>query len=783
MKKVITLFIIILSFPGLKLSAQTCNITPEYSYQSDSIITNRLSFTNLTTGVDTTATAYWDFGDGSSSNLWNTTHSYVDSGTYHVCLTVYKNSLCNSTTCKYITVIVTPCNLHTDYSWQADSMVPNKIIFTNISAGVLPNATAYWHFGDGTSSEAWDSSHVFPGAGVYHVCLMVYNNYGCYEGICKDIMIGGPCTVLSKFTLIKDSLGVRTYFYNTSTGIIPNSTALWNFGDGNTSTDWSPYHIYTQPGTYHICLTVYNDSLCSNTTCRDTTISSVSCSLIVNYSQHADSIIYNKIYFNNQSTGTTQNSTVYWDFGDGTSSTQWSPNHTFQWEGTYHVCLAVYNDTLCNNSLCQDITVILTPCNLIVNYYEQADSIIYNRIYFNNQSTGTVAGATAYWDFGDGTSSTQWSPNHIFTPGSTYYACLTVQNDSSCTQTTCHYVTVNALSCNLTSNFSYHADSTITNSILFTNLSTGADSTATAYWDFGDGSASDSWNTNHYFTDSGTYHVCLTVSNDSLCNSTTCHDITVVVTPCNLVTDYSWSVDSITANRLIFTNISSGVSSHASSYWDYGDGSISAAWDSSHVFPGAGVYHVCLTVYNNPDCYQQVCKDITIGGPCNLSANFSSFSDSALNTLIYFNNLSAGAIASTTAFWDFGDGTTSTEWYPNHTYAQSGYYNVCLTVSNGASCSSTICNNISLNIRMGSNIVIYPNPASSQINMMVPLGQSETIYAYIYNSMGFLVQQVNRQGIAGSNNLLINIGSFSTGVYRVRIIHGGQTYTTSFIKL
>ncbi len=79
--------------------------------------------------------------------------------------------------------------------------------------------------------------------------------------------------------------------------------------------------------------------------------------------------------------------------------------------------------------------------------------------------------------------------------------------------------------------------------------------------------------------------------------------------------------------------------------------------------------------------------------PAQCQAGFYAFPDSGSSALAYyFSDLSTGNPVNW--LWSFGDGGTSALQYPMHTYAQSGYYNVCLTISNGLGCTSTFCDTL-----------------------------------------------------------------------------------------
>jgi PKD repeat protein len=223
----------------------------------------------------------------------------------------------------------------------------------------------------------------------------------------------------------------------------------------------------------------------------------------------------------------------------------------------------------------------------------------------------------------------------------------------------------------------------------FYNQSTAVGS-ITSTWDFGDGSTGTSvGDIIHQYAASGTYNVCLTI-NDAVnsCTDTYCTTITIGQgggASCNAY--FSASTNGSVAS---FTDLSSG--SPMNYFWDFGDGSTSAAMGStSHTYSLNGSYYVCLTIGDTTSgCSDTYCGYVTVGNPAgnNCSANFYLVQDS---TNMY--NYTAVSYASTGAlysyFWDFGDGSSSTLQYPSHTYAGVGPYVLCLTVTDNVGCTAT----------------------------------------------------------------------------------------------
>lgn len=120
-----------------------------------------------------------------------------------------------------------------------------------------------------------------------------------------------------------------------------------------------------------------------------------------------------------------------WDFGDGTTSTQQNPTHTYAADGTYIVCLLALNNCSAD-TICMPITV--SSCaNPVADFTE---NVSVGAVSFTNTSTSSL-NATYAWDFGDGQSSTVENPTNTYAANGSYTVCLTITDscgvDSTCT--------------------------------------------------------------------------------------------------------------------------------------------------------------------------------------------------------------------------------------------------------------------------------------------------------------------------------------------------------------
>lgn len=200
-------------------------------------------------------------------------------------------------------------------------------------------------------------------------------------------------------------------------------------------------------------------------------------------------------------------------------------------------------------------------------------------------------------------------------------------------------------------------------------------------WNFGDGGSSVTANPTYTYANGGWYYVCMTVWGTTPLNTifqcSICDSIQVgnPVQPCNA--NYVSTQSGLT---VAFTNLSTGPGTITNYAYNFGDGNQSNSPNPTHTYASPGSYVACLTIYglyNNTTYTCTYCDTIVVGSPCNASFGWNA---GAGNT-IYFNNTSTTPGTITTYAWTFGNGATSNVANPVYTYPNSGWYNVCLTVS------------------------------------------------------------------------------------------------------
>ncbi len=213
-----------------------------------------------------TLTYNWAFGDGISSSVQSPIHTYGASGSYNACLTISDGVFCNDTKCDSLTV-VDSCKANFTYMTQGFS-----VDFQNTSLYYVPGGTPnyLWDFGDGNSSNVPNPTHTYGASGSYNTCLTINDGAFCNDTKCDSLTVADNCK--ANFTYMTQGFSVD--FQNTSLYYVPGGTPnyLWDFGDGNSSSQPDPIYIYGASGTYTVCLTISDNQECSYQYCQDITI-------------------------------------------------------------------------------------------------------------------------------------------------------------------------------------------------------------------------------------------------------------------------------------------------------------------------------------------------------------------------------------------------------------------------------------------------------------------------------------------------------------------------------
>ena len=239
-------------------------------------------------------------------------------------------------------------------------------------------------------------------------------------------------------------------------------------------------------------------------------------------------------------------------------------------------------------------------------------------------------------------------------------------------------------------------------------------------WDFGDGSTSDEVSPTHTYVASETYTVTLTVTDERGAEGSSSQSVTVEVPP-NTDPDAVVSVDDCTDGVCVFDGSGSTdpdgdeIVSYA---WDFGDGSTSDEVSPTHTYVASETYTVTLTVTDERGAEGSSSQSVTVEVPPNTDPDAVVSVDDCTDGVCVFDGSGStdpDGDEIVSYAWDFGDGNSSDEVSPTHTYAASGPYTVMLTVTDARGASSSSTTTVTVDVPVGEDIA-FRAAANEQTN-------------------------------------------------------------------
>ncbi|MBB1285071.1 PKD domain-containing protein [Flavisolibacter sp. BT320] len=378
----------------------------------------------------------WNFGDGQSavySNNNEVSHTYFWPGAYWVTLKTTDADGCSATYQAYVDAQNNA--LKASITASATTISPGTTVsFQNTSISSEPYNTQYkWIFSDGTESSSDDVSKLYAQPGVYTVKLVAANTIrGCADTATVTVTVK---YVNAAFTFNAASITasqcppVRVQFTNTSYNI---NRIEWDFGDGTTSQNFNPSHLYTKPGKYFITVKTYSDNGTVYLTLDSVFIKAPTASFAAD---RYSGCTAQTVTFNASGQGTEK---YWWDFGDGTIS-QATTNtipHLYGTAGSYQPKLIVSDANGCTASVPMGDKIIIDAMEAgikdIPSYLCTPKSVT-----FEPAISGTSAQTklTYHWDFGTGIAadtSNREKADFSYTKPGKYTVRLRVESNTGC---------------------------------------------------------------------------------------------------------------------------------------------------------------------------------------------------------------------------------------------------------------------------------------------------------------------------------------------------------------
>lgn len=647
------------------------------------------------------ASRSWQLGDGSTANTSLVSHTYPGPGTYNVTLQVTSTVGCVDQTTQPVMVFPNPV---ADFTFTQVCAVQATTL-TDASTVIAPSNVSTWAWDIGADGsveyQAQNPQHTFGLGGTYNVRLTVETEFGCAHQVTIPV-VSDPNPVASG-TATSVCLGLSTDFTDQSTISAENIASWdWTFGDGNISTVQNPQHTYAAFGTYPVNLTVTSDRGCS----RSTTFNAVVHRLPQPSFQPIDACYAPNRSFTNTSTiGTGSIVSWSWDFGDGGTSTAQSPTHTYPTFGQYDVQLTATSNFGCVDSITQTIVLHDNP----VAGFDMPPTCQLEPVQLQDTSSINEGSIVAWaWTFAGGGSSTLQNPTHSFLTAGNVNVTLTVTSDFGCTGTVTRPVTVHPKP-----NAAFTApDVCLDVETVITGQSTIASGSIVSHeWELSDGTTETLPTFNHLFAGPGVYDITLMVESDQGCRDTLTQQTEVHQLP---DADFTFT-DVCLETPAVFTDASTANSGTLNQWqWDFGDGTAAnGQGPQAHTFPSAADYDVTLIVRTNVGCSDTLTQTITIHPMPVADFTADSVCFGLPTTFTNLSNVAVGTITGNS--WLFGGGQGSELAAPTHTFPNTGYTNVTLTVSTALGCVDVVTRPIRVYVLPQPQFAAFDTCAGKQI--------------------------------------------------------------------
>jgi gliding motility-associated-like protein len=646
----------------------------------------------------------WDFGDGQTSTQQNPSNTYAVEGSYAVTLTITTHLGCTNT-------ITKPAFIR---------IVKPKVVFTNAPTGgcapfqnFVPTANAttidgvtnyFWEYGDGgvTANTSGPSGipHTYANVGAYTIKVTITTTGGCMASIelLSGILVGTPPTANFSASTLTSCASDTVVFTDMSTPVPGVNEWLWNFGDGTNSSEQSPHHGFVKTGPLTVSLIAYNNKCPSPTPATQTiTIQGpiADFDFTVNCPNQANFI---------DKSITVAGDTYTWNFGDASApSNAVAPSHIYPGPGTYKATLTVSNAT-CSFTYSKD--VILT--GITADFSIDKNPVCKNAPVTLTSIHSPAADIALYeWSVDGGAyapGSAVYTPS--FATAGNHTIALRVTDINNCQDIKTHQVTV----AGPTASFVPATKGGCSNTaITFNDNSTATTGIKSWAFDFGDGNTAtfNSAPFNHVYTNTGSFVVKMTITDNTGCSDTYTSVDTIMIT--KPVVGFKANYTTICPKTdVTFKDTTIGEGLHYT--WDFGDGNTSTLQSPVHQYAASsGTYTVTLNVTDTVGCpgSSTMTNYITLKAP---RPAFTAIDTSTICTLLETKFTFKGADYES-FYWDFGDGTTSTLSNPNHFYNNYGSYEAKLYLVGFGGCIDSVSDTIN----------VYNPYTNSSINYSAPV--------------------------------------------------------------
>lgn len=304
----------------------------------------------------------WEFGNSSFSAEKNIAYTYGKGGYYRVTQSVLDTTLnIIGQTEKIIYINDGTNDCEAEYMYTVEPQT-KSVTFTSTTLGV-GITDLIWDFGDMTTDTGTTITHTYKSDDFYTVCLTA-KGATCKNITCSSIKSGSETSRLRPdFIYVTENNINKVYFNDKSSGAVK---WLWDFGDGNSSTEANPVHVFSDTGLYKVKLQITNVYKEKQTTVKFVNVHSEINTLKALFVPRTRAIpVKGVLPIEFKGAGYGDAAEVEWIFGDDDeSTTSMSPMHQYDSPGKYYVCMTVKDSLLGQeDTYCDSVEVVVTGIN------------------------------------------------------------------------------------------------------------------------------------------------------------------------------------------------------------------------------------------------------------------------------------------------------------------------------------------------------------------------------------------------------------------------------------
>jgi gliding motility-associated-like protein len=680
-------------------------------------------------------TALWNFGDpGGTSTSTNplVTHTYTSTGNFPVSLTITDSHGCSNSISRpnYVNILTPVASIGNIPS----GLCKGQAFMPVFNGGTVDGIASYmWDFGDGMTSTSGNPSHSYAANGTYTVKLTIVTNGGCTATATANstIQVSDPPVVdfSEDLSVVCHSSVVTFTNLSTPAGSKP---VLWSFGDGDTSSQQNPQHKYADSGLFNVQLKVTSNG-CSDSLTKTGFVHVLP--PVANFGYKTMDCINrtNVSFIDSSATNPADGPISYlWSFNDPGNTTSTAVGDTsfayppLNGHDTSYAVQLIVNNGACADTVTKKILLFNERATItaIADTFCKLSNIIFS-------TANTPAYFSKFEWILDGAAPVTGNTFTVFTGVTGNHTIQLIATD------------INGCISDTTKTFNITGPTALFgvqnnggckgNTITFTDSSTSTAIINQWIFDFGDG-VIQSFLTGppftHLYTDTGTFKVKLTISDNRGCGDI--YSLTNGVIISKPTAYFHADTTTYCPNTpLQFTDSSFGQGLQYA--WNFGDGNTANTKNPMHQYAGSdSVYTVKLVVTDTVGCMDSIAhyNYINIKRP---KALFNVLDTASLciplETKFYFLGKDY-----TSYSWDFGDGSgPSSLDSPNHFYNGYGKYIAKLYVTGFGGCVDSASINITItdpaaNTSFTFSPITACNNLTAHFSVTTPYGSAFTMY-------------------------------------------------------